>query len=223
MVGSRVTDLRHFIGPDGDIAPLPGRRLAQHLCRIVSAVSGEASEELRDTSIPCRRRPGRKPCPGRVQAGFEVASGAIRWLCPSCGDNGWISGWQGSRWDQGERVGLPTIRRITYRGGLVRTRDGMDSLPTILLEGTEISRELIVALHDNALVGIAGKFGDDSVGIPIQYDELTIEHGDGTDTVVVFNRAIMLIHGGDDFFRRFHKVVGMIEDTRGPNKRFEQS
>lgn len=222
MADTWVTDLHHFVGPDGDIASFAGRGIARYLCQIVSAVTDQASEGLRDTSVPCRRRPGHKPCPGRVQAGFDGASGRIRWFCPICGDNGWISGWQGSRWDKGERVGLPSIRRITYRGGFVRTRAERDSLPAVVLAGADVPREIVVGIHDNALIGITGQFGDPAVGSPLQYDELTIEHGSGTDTMVVFNRAIMLIHSGEDFFRRFHRVASIIEDIGRPTKRFER-
>jgi hypothetical protein len=219
MAGDRITDLRHLIGPDGDIASFRGgRQLAQHLCQIVSAVTSQAAEGLLDTSLACRRRPGRKPCPGQIQAGFDEASGRIRWLCPSCGARGWISGWQGTRWDKGERVGLPSIGRITYRGGLVPAGADIDSLPVTVVEGPEMSRELLVAIHDNALIGISGRFGDAGIGRPLQYDELTIEHGGRTDTMVVFNRAIMLLSTDDDFLRRFHRVVYIIEETQRPDK-----
>jgi hypothetical protein len=134
-----------------------------------------------------------------------------------------ISGWQGSRWDKGERADLPAIERITYRGGLPRTRAEKDSLPVVVLEEADIPRQLLVAVHDSALIGVRGQFGDPDVGRPLQYDELSIDSGGRTDTIVVLNRTIMLIHTGDDFFRRFHRVVSIVEDIGRQNKRLERT
>ena len=56
-----------------------------------------------DTAIRCRRRPGRRACPGRLHVEHTEADD-IRWSCPRCDDNGFIAGWAGSAWD---RSGLP--------------------------------------------------------------------------------------------------------------------
>ena len=223
MGDTLITDLRHFLGDDGNVVSFSGKRLAEYLCQIVATLTERADDGLRETSLACRRRPGRQPCPGHVQAGFDGPTSRIRWLCPSCGDNGWISGWHGTRWDKWNRAALPSIQGITYRRGLLHTLRGRDSLPVAVLQGTAIPRELVVAIHDNKLLGVAGEFGDPAVGEPMQYDELTIEHVSGTDTMVVFNRAIMLLHTNDDFFARFHRVACLIDDIGRPNKRLQQA
>lgn len=95
-----VTDLSHMEGADLDRdAPPEARRLALYLGRIVEAATANAPGETIRTPIPCRRRPGRKPCPGRLLIRRLHVPVEIHWRCPSCEEEGEISGWQGSRWD----------------------------------------------------------------------------------------------------------------------------
>jgi hypothetical protein len=212
-----ITDLRHFLGDDGYVVSIPGKRLAQRLCQIVAMVTQQANDTPRHATLACRRRPRHQPCPGQIQAGFDGATSRIRWLCPRCGDNGWISGWQETHWDYGGRPALPTIRRVTYRWGLIRNLRERVGLPVTVLEGSAIPHEVVVAIHDNELLGTTGKFGDPAVGEPMQYDELTLEHAGGTDTMIVFNRAIMLFKTNEEFFVRFHRVACLIDDIGRPN------
>lgn len=80
-------------------APAPARRLALYLGRIVEAATASPSGETIRTPLPCRRRPGRKPCPGRLLVRRLDVPSEIHWACPSCEDGGEISGWWGCRWD----------------------------------------------------------------------------------------------------------------------------
>lgn len=218
-----ISDLRHFLADDGNVASFPGKGLAEHLCRIVGTVTLEPGTTLRATTLACRLRPGRQACPGRIQAGFDGATSRIRWLCPSCGDNGWISGWHGTQWDKGARGALPSIRQVSYRRGFIRTLDERSRLPVLLLKGTGIPREILVAIRDNDLLGVAGEFGNPDVGEPIQYDELTIEQDGGADTMIVFNRAIMLFKTTDEFFVRFHRVACLIDKLASPDQRLQRA
>jgi hypothetical protein len=99
VVTGRVVDLRHFLAPSGAIAelPAPARRLAQYFASIVV----DATSNLDDPpSVRCRCRPGRKRCEGLVISLPDPEhDDAITWYCPVCGDNGLISGWQGTLWD----------------------------------------------------------------------------------------------------------------------------
>ena len=95
--GTWVTDLTHFIDESGCLHPAlagPGRRLAQHMTAIVRAATAGANSE-----VQCRRRPGHRACPGTVEHRLW-ADERITWECPSCGDNGVISNWQGTSWDR---------------------------------------------------------------------------------------------------------------------------
>lgn len=107
-----IMDLRNFLGDKGEIAPMPGpaRRLAEHLAAIVAmATHGERGE------VACRRRPGRRPCAGRIAASIEEDTGEIDWQCPECGDSGLITGWEGTFWDVRPELRPDYGRRRTRR------------------------------------------------------------------------------------------------------------
>jgi len=96
-----VTDLTHFLREDGSIAPAsgPARKLAEHLGSIVACVTGRTGCARRLMSVQCRRRPRRKKCPGKIEAGIDRETVEIIWHCPICSDNGYIRNWQGTMWD----------------------------------------------------------------------------------------------------------------------------
>lgn len=98
MRGALITDLRHFLEERGCIAPThgPARHLAEFLTKVVATVSHDLDEPV--APIRCRRRPGRKPCPGFLDAQFG-ADFEIVWECPECGDHGVITHWQNTFWD----------------------------------------------------------------------------------------------------------------------------
>jgi hypothetical protein len=105
MPDTWITDITCFLDESGRVAALPGpgRRLAEHFGAIIVSLANTVPETVTCTPVPCRRRPGRRPCPGRIQ-GVVNSELNIRWQCPACGDNGLISRWQGTLWDS-RRVG----------------------------------------------------------------------------------------------------------------------
>lgn len=98
-----VTDLRHFLDLSPS-APGPARRLAEHLGGIVrTATAGDAGISW-TSALPCRRRPARRPCPGRITEFRPQPPAEIRWECGVCGDQGVISGWEDSPYGLRRRV-----------------------------------------------------------------------------------------------------------------------
>ncbi len=99
-----ITNMHHFLDTDGllpDDLPGPAFRLANYLGSIVQAVSSREGHKNPRSGIRCRRRPGRKPCPGEILALIDAENNfAITWHCMACDDNGIISGWQGTIWDK---------------------------------------------------------------------------------------------------------------------------
>lgn len=101
MADTWIVNLRHYLQQDGSIVieSGPGRRLAEFFVAIVKETSGDIDEEGIFPKVRCRRKPMRKPCVGEIQSYIDPEDDAIVWRCPVCGDNGAISGWEGSFWD----------------------------------------------------------------------------------------------------------------------------
>jgi len=97
-----VTDLTHFLDETGGFPPnIPGpaRRLGEYLASIVAAATTEHGSRDQSTVIQCRRRPGRRPCPGVIR--YKILSDTrVNWACSHCDDNGFIANWQGTAWDR---------------------------------------------------------------------------------------------------------------------------
>ncbi len=211
-----ITDITHFLDAQGAVPKqFTSRRLVQYLGAIVANVTTAPVQSSCAVDIKCRRRPGRKSCPGTILAAFEAGTNNITWHCSICEDGGLIHHWQGTPWDKGGRPELPTITRVTYRHGLVDDDDleELTGLESVVLGGDAISREIVVAIYDNQLLGAAGDYGDPLVGDPLAYDELTIEHDSGTTRIGLFNRGIMLLTTNEEFYKRVHRVCETIRDA----------
>jgi len=107
MSNTWIVNMTDYLDDTRGIAEIPGRarRVADHFGMIVAAISTMTPERVVRTRVKCRRRPGRRPCAGRIQAVIN-ADARIRWQCPICGDNGLISGWQSTPWDMRHAVRL---------------------------------------------------------------------------------------------------------------------
>ena len=94
-------DLTHFLDTEGRFAAPrgPARRLAEYFAAIVAMASRPELTAPPEYRVRCRRRPGRKPCGGSIEADFDPDTEAIEWWCPVCGDNGYIRNWKGTMWD----------------------------------------------------------------------------------------------------------------------------
>ena len=123
-----VCDLRHFLDmPEG--APGPARRLALQLGAIVRAGSARPVGTSATSGVGCTKRPGRRPCDGYIMV-FRHGNGQIAWACDVCGDEGVITGWEGSPTDvsglddgyaEGETIAVEMSRSLfdLLRGVLV--------------------------------------------------------------------------------------------------------
>lgn len=122
-----VTDLSHFDGIDADPAvPAAASRFADYLRMIVCSATARAAGSAHETALRCRRRPGHRPCPGHLVVQRVDVPAEITWHCPSCGENGVITGWAGSPWD---------LSRLEEAGDgpMVRARVSEDDYRRLLL------------------------------------------------------------------------------------------
>jgi hypothetical protein len=105
-----ITDMTHFLDSTGRV-PARARPIVTFLGSIVSGTSILNPGDPCVLALNCRRRPGRRPCTGRIRSWIEASTGEIQWHCPVCGDHGSISNWEDSPWDlrspQPDRSGAP--------------------------------------------------------------------------------------------------------------------
>jgi hypothetical protein len=91
-------DIGHFEDTDPEIHPAAWK-LAEHLRGVIRAATSVPSGYERDSALPCRRRPGRRPCPGWIRVVRQDVPPHIYWDCAACDDSGVIHGWEGSPYD----------------------------------------------------------------------------------------------------------------------------
>lgn len=105
-----TTDLSPFRRPSLD-TPMP----PFYLLDIVRAASAGDTGEPWRSALRCRRRPGRKACPGRMVVSRTTPDLPIHWRCDGCGDEGVISNWADSLYDLRRRGlrAVDDVRTIT--------------------------------------------------------------------------------------------------------------
>ena len=143
-----VSDLRHFLDMHED-APGPARRLGAQLGAIVRAGSARPFGTSATSGVGCTKRPGRRPCEGYIMV-FRHGNGQIAWACDVCGDEGVITGWEGSPTDvsglddgyaEGETIAVEMSRSLfdLLRGVLV-----LDAASELLIARAQGSSEGVV-------------------------------------------------------------------------------
>ncbi len=109
------------------------------------------------------------------------------------------------------RVDLPRIDRIVYRHGQTHDFETEEGLEEIVLEGPQVTDEVVRAIHDNELLGASGFYGDPTVGNPLQVDSLAISHDGERTEIILYNRVIMLLGTNEAFYVQVHRVCCKIE------------
>ena len=229
MGNTWITAMVHFLDAAGCMVDMPGpaRNLANHLGAIVSAVTGQAPGPLRETSVRCRRRPGRRPCVGRIRAAVEVGSGEIAWHCPACDDNGIIHHWEGTLWDRTSGRQTPArgedrdqalsvagrIVQMTYTRAMLDHVANAATVPSTTLRGETLPPVAIDAIERERLEELAGEWGEPDAGEPIEYERLCVAYERGEFEITLFNRGIMLIFCDDERIRRLHRALCVVHDA----------
>lgn len=93
-----ISNLSHFLDEEGNI-PMEmhkdGRKIASFLAMVVDTCTFMRPLTKMDINIRCFKR----GCHGRVIAELQYPEMEVHWECPSCGNSGRISGWEGTKWD----------------------------------------------------------------------------------------------------------------------------
>lgn len=95
-----VINIQHWLDESKSGPGVPQlRQKVKKLGEIITYVTSVEAGIQVDSPPKCWRRPGRKPCKGNFQIRSDRPNGQIHWICPVCGDEGIISGWEGLIWD----------------------------------------------------------------------------------------------------------------------------
>lgn len=92
--------LPQLLAENGNLAILPPRALK--LAKFWTEIVAQASNYDEPTTVICRRRPKRRACDTLLTLYFDVDTFDVLWFCPACDDNGRISGWEGTFWDNSD-------------------------------------------------------------------------------------------------------------------------
>jgi hypothetical protein len=108
MANTWVTDITHFLDEEGKIVsePSQARKIAEYFAAIIVMASYPDPEYPPEYRVSCRRRPSRKPCLDEIVGFVDLETDDIVWMCPACGDRGFISHWRGTIWDMSEAEGF---------------------------------------------------------------------------------------------------------------------
>ena len=88
----------HFLDEKGNIPtemPKQARELASFMALVVDTTTKTLPSTLTSTDIRCFN----KGCHGLIKTALMPKTEEIHWYCPDCENEGVISGWQGTKWD----------------------------------------------------------------------------------------------------------------------------
>ena len=93
-----ITNMTHFLDESGNIPkqmPKEARELANFLALVVDETTKEPSKSVIHTTIRCFK----KKCEGTINSEFIKENNEIHWVCSKCQNEGILSEWQNTRWD----------------------------------------------------------------------------------------------------------------------------
>lgn len=90
--------MTHFLDESGNIPkqmPKEARELASFFALLIDITTKNIPSTLTSTNIRCFEN----GCDGLIKSEFLKANDEIHWVCSKCQNEGRISGWQGTKWD----------------------------------------------------------------------------------------------------------------------------
>lgn len=93
-----ISNLSHFLDEEGNIAKemhKEGRQHASFLALIVDSATKDYQTSKKSTEIRCLK----KKCTGTIDIEVDTKDEVIEWHCTNWDEEGKISGWQGTKWD----------------------------------------------------------------------------------------------------------------------------
>jgi hypothetical protein len=93
-----ISNMTHFLDEAGNIPkqmPKEARELANFLALVVDETTKESSSQVIFTTIRCFT----KKCEGTINSEFLKANNEIHWVCSKCQNEGIITDWHNTKWD----------------------------------------------------------------------------------------------------------------------------
>jgi len=90
--------MQHFIDANGNIPkqmPKEARELASFMALVVDTTTKTLPSTLTSTDIRCFQ----KDCHGLIKTALIPKSEEVHWYCPDCENEGVISEWKKTKWD----------------------------------------------------------------------------------------------------------------------------
>lgn len=97
-----ISNLTHFLNEKGNIPkeiPKEAREMAGFLVMVVDFTTKTKPSTLTPTGIRCFR----KGCHGIIKSTIRSDKQEIHWYCPECENEGVISDWHKTKWDNSSK------------------------------------------------------------------------------------------------------------------------
>ena len=93
-----ISNMTHFLDETGNIPkqmPSEARELASFLTLVIDTTTKNSPFTLTQTEIRCFE----KGCKGLIKSEVMKENNDIHWVCSKCENEGRISGWKLTKWD----------------------------------------------------------------------------------------------------------------------------
>jgi len=93
-----ISNMTHFLDETGNIPtemPVEAREMASFLALVIDVTTLSLATTLTTTEIRCFE----KFCDGNIKTKINNSTKEIHWYCPKCENEGKISDWQGTKWN----------------------------------------------------------------------------------------------------------------------------
>ena len=95
-----ITNIQHLLDASAKMPnemPKEARELISFLTLIIDITTKNVPHTLTATDVRCFE----KGCNGMIKTALRPDTEEIHWYCPDCENEGLISNWQGTKWDNG--------------------------------------------------------------------------------------------------------------------------
>jgi predicted RNA-binding Zn-ribbon protein involved in translation (DUF1610 family) len=155
-----ITNMTHFPKPQelSQRMPMSLIQTTIHFGSIVKMAAGQGPQ-------------ARHSCGGQIAAKLEADSGKVVWQCPDCGDNGEISHWRGSGWDDVPAEKMPEVVVVERK----KRKPKAVATASLIIRKRALTalKKLIDESEFNSLFEEARDLGEGDVELMITLDQLS--------------------------------------------------